>query len=84
MKKGQPNQAGTVSALSVFTQPRYLNRMNVGISVTCCGIIIVESMSAKQTPRKRERMREKAKAARLQDTRLPTTLLVTMMSVFFR
>lgn len=57
IENAHPNHAGTVSGNSVLTQPNLLNRINVGISVTWKGTIMVARtrMNSTLLPRARKR-----------------------------
>ena len=56
--------------------------MNCGIRVTCVGSIIVANTIRNTLSRPRQRKREKAYAARLLESIMPTTLVAVTKTVF--
>src|SRR5919202_5676110 len=84
IKKGQPNQAGTMSGRKLLTHPSSLKRMKRGTMVTSYGIIIVASTNRKRRSRPRARSRAKPKATSEQDSKLPRTLAPVTISEFLR
>ena len=82
MKKGQPNQGGTISGRWVSSQPKRLKSTYWGTTSASLGRSMVASTMAKKKFLPRAFRRAKAYAAKVQETRLPTILLMVIFSEF--
>ena len=82
MKKGQPNQGGTISGKCVSSQPKRLKSTYCGTTSASLGSSMVASTIAKRMFLPRAFRRAKAYAAKVQETTLPMMLLMVIFSEF--